>query len=158
MIWLSIASIAAFTQFGTQDIPWGAKLDSIDPTIAISDEERAKRSPDPEGLLLGGIKELELPDGATIRMLLYFTPLSKELARITLAPPTAECSALLSEFRLQFGEGVDMGKHEGQPDWRFSDFLTNTRWDYNVFYSPGTTTTILCVIDGHPLAGAQFSK
>lgn len=137
--------------------PWGAKRDELNQSVARAHSTGPDTRPDKEGLVLGGEAPLPLPDGSSVRLMLYFTPLSQELARVNFAAPGEKCSPLLSEFRLAFGRGVEESVPQISSTWTFADIRTNTRWAFKVYYHPGTPNILLCGVEGHPLSGTQIS-
>ena len=151
-------TLGAFGQTGSIGMPWGATRDQIEMSVSNPDSETSNGVSDREGLILGGHKKVLLPDGSPLNFSFYFTPLSQQLARVNLSPSLpSTCYPLLSEFQLEFGQGLELTEWPDVPVWEFIDTRSNTRWTFQIFHQPGTRVPILCGIAGHPLNGAHTS-
>jgi hypothetical protein len=156
MSFLLITAALTLQQASLTTIPWGTKLDEV--AAANRRQPVANEPPDREGLIHGADFTAEGPGGTQLPVALYFTPLSRELARIEVHPAKSICEPLLPELRHDYGEGVDLTEFAEIRHWQFSDFQTNTRWDFYTSYSSKDRVLQSCSIIGHTLVGTQFSR
>src|SRR5437660_11388125 len=127
---LGIAALLVSAQPDFADLgklKWGMTREQVVrdvPGIVVNSNPALDR----DNLKFGATAQIKIGQDGALNLLLFFTPLSGSLAKITIAAKKTDlCDPLLVEYRARFGSGVEMPSGLGEEKWEFSDIRGNTK-------------------------------